>query len=304
VENAARLPLMSGGKGSFVDLLTQRWVKLTGRHTTRAQTPWLEGPIGDPLRIGSDFFDRWAARAGYEVQRDGPPRGLLPDFGRLAGPTFRPELVHRDVRSFYEQTSEYELEAWSEWCGAFRPFGWILARVFSRRLQQLNVPLQPLDTSHGTESEVLHLRHPSTGAVAMAAWVRHLRRTGDVLYAGSYSVAQVPGHADPCVRVVFPLPNGNAIVLLKPIAEEDGALTVLSEGRTYGEPGFYFTVEDGADRLWMRYVRSMRESIRVYAAGGGDVRADHVMWFFGLTFLRLHYRLRRRPARQLAEGPA
>jgi hypothetical protein len=44
------------------------------------------------------------------------------------------------VKQFYEQTSEYELDAWSEWCGLFRPFGRTLAVLFSRRLQQLNVP--------------------------------------------------------------------------------------------------------------------------------------------------------------------
>ena len=285
---------MSGESGTFVDLLTQRWVRITGRRTSRSETPWLDGPVGDPFLIGSGFFDRWAEREGYDVVRDGPPRGLVSDFDRLRGPTFRPELVHADVRRFYEETSEYELEAWSEWCGAFRPFGWLLARIFSRRLQQLNVPLQPLDTSHGTDSEVMHLRSRSTGRVEMAAWVRHLRRDGNVLYAGSYSVVSVPGHADPCIRVVFPLPNGNGTVILKPSVEEGGALTVLSKGRTYGEPGFYFTVRDGRDGFWMRYVKTMRESIRVYPAENGDVRADHVLWIFGLVFLRLHYRLRRR----------
>ena len=285
---------MGRENGTLVDLATQRWVRLTGRRTTRADTPWLDGPTGDTVGIGSDFFDRWALREGFDVERDVGPRGLLPDFDQLAGPSFRPALIHPDVRRFYEETSEYDLEAWSEWSGAFRPFGWLLARLFSRRLQQLNVPLHPLDTSHGTVSEVLHLRHRSSEFVVMAAWIRHLRRTGHVLYAGSYSIANVPGNPDPCVRVVFPLPNGNATVLLKPLAEPDGALTVLSKGRTYGEPGFYFTVHSDDGRLWMRYVKTMRESIRVYPAGNGDVRADHVMWIFGLVFLRLHYRMVRR----------
>jgi hypothetical protein len=44
--------------------------------------------------------------------------------------------------------------------------------------------------------------------------------------------------------------------------------------------------------VWARYVRSMRETITVYADGGA-VRADHVLTLWGLTFLRLHYRLRR-----------
>lgn len=282
---------MSHDRGALSDWLSQQWVRFTGRRADLAETPWLDGPTGDPTGIGGDFFERWAERKGLDVQREVSPRGLLPDFDQLAGPSFDPEAVHPDVRRFYEETSNYELEAWSEWCGPFRPFGWLLARVFSRRLQQLNVPLDPLDTSEGTSSEVLHLVRPS-GEFILAAWVRHLRRSGDVLYAGSYSIVRIPGHASPCVRVVFPLPHGNATVLLRPMAEADGALTVLSKGRRYGEPGFYFTVHRSEGRVWIRYVRTMRESIRVYPTGDGEVRADHVMWLFGLVFLRLHYRLR------------
>lgn len=282
---------MRHDRGAFSDWLTQQWVRLSGRRTDLRETPWLDGPIGDPAGIGGSFFDRWAERKGLHVEREVGPRGLLPDFDQLAGPSFDPAMVHPDVRKFYEETSDYELEAWSEWCGAFRPFGWLLARIFSRRLQQLNVPLRPLDTSEGTSSEVLHLVGPD-GEVAMAAWVRHLGRSGDVLYAGSYSIVRVPGYANPCIRVVFPLPHGNANVLMKPSVDADGALTVLSKGRTYGEPGFYFTVHRSEDRMWVRYVRTMRESIRVYPTTDGEVRADHIMWLFGLVFLRLHYRLR------------
>jgi hypothetical protein len=42
------------------------------------------------------------------------------------------------VAASYEQTSEYEFDVWSEWSWAFRPFGGMLALLFSQRLQQLN----------------------------------------------------------------------------------------------------------------------------------------------------------------------
>ncbi|MDH3225330.1 MAG: hypothetical protein OEO23_16535 [Gemmatimonadota bacterium] len=288
-------PVETHAKSALSDRVTQRWVRLTGQAFALAERPWLEGPVGPPDGIGGDFFQRWADANGLSVLRGPASRGLLPDLAGLAGPSFDPSRVHPDVRRFYEHTSSYELEAWSEWSGVFRPFGWILARVFSRRLQQLNVPLHPLDTSEGTSSEVLHLVSPTEGLV-MAAWVRHLRQSGDVLYAGSYSIARVPGHDSPCVRVVFPLPNGNAMVFLRPSVDDDGAMTVLSKGRKSGDPGFYFTVRDSQRaRTWVRYVQTMRESIRVYAAGNGEVRADHVMWVFGFVFLRLHYRLRPLP---------
>jgi hypothetical protein len=39
----------------------------------------------------------------------------------------------------------------------------------------------------------------------------------------------------------------------------------------------------------------MRETIRVFPAENGMMRADHVMTFFGAVFLRLHYRMRLKP---------
>lgn len=98
-----------------------------------------------------------------------------------------------------------------------------------------------------------------------------------------------------CVRVVFPLPNGNAIVVMKPVVHADGSLVLVSEGDAFGAPGFYFTVTAGRGEVWARHVRGMRETIRVYPAGG-EVRADHMLTLWKLTFLQLHYRMRRRPA--------
>jgi len=48
----------------------------------------------------------------------------------------------------------------------------------------------------------------------------------------------------------------------------------------------------GGGIAWARYVRSLKETIRVYAAESDTVRADHVLWLWGLRFLRLHYRMR------------
>jgi hypothetical protein len=78
---------------------------------------------------------------------------------------------------------------------------------------------------------------------------------------------------------------------MRPEAHADGSLSVVSTGRRFGDPGFYFVVRRGA-KVWARYVRSLKEIIRVYPAEHGNVRADHVMTIWGATFLRLHYRLR------------
>ena len=185
------------------------------------------------------------------------------------------------------------LDAWAEWCGAFRPFGWLLAVLFSRRLQQLNVPLSGLDTSRGLTNSVWHLVHSPSNACRYVVWVRHLVGSGDTLYAGCYGPSRVPGWDGTCLKVTFPLPNGNAHVIMKPILHEDGSLSFVSSGRRFGEPGFYFTVQGDDGRLFARYVSTMRETIRVYEAGEDEARGRPYAHLLGSVFLRLHYRLRR-----------
>jgi len=285
---------LDDARGYLVDWVTQRWVQLTGRKVFFVDYPWLDGPAGKPAGIGATFFDGYAAEHGLRVLR-GQPTGLVPDFETLRSGAFDPGSISPAVIDFYARTSAYDLDAWSQWCGAFRPFGWALAVLFSRRLQQLNVPLSNLDTSRGMTSEVLPIVEAATNRSVWTAWVRQLVGTGDVIYAGAYSTCTVPDSATPCVRVVFPLPNGNATVLMRPIAHPDGSLTLVSAGSAFGSPGFYFTVHASEGAVWVRYVRALRESIHVYSLDG-TIRADHVLSLWGLTFLRLHYRLRQRTA--------
>jgi hypothetical protein len=226
---------------------------------------------------------------------DGPGRGLIENFSRLGGPMCSPVQVDRRVVSFYENTAEFEFDVWSEWCGAFRPFGGALAAIFSRRLQQLNVPLSPLDTKLGITSNVVQLKERS-GRVVYTAWVRDVVSTRRTLYAGSYSVCRVPGYDGPCVKVVFPLPNGSAMVIMRPESEPNGSFTVRSAGTRFGDPGFYFFVEAEPGHGWARHVRALQEVIRVYTDAQGTLRADHDLWIWGARFLRLHYRMRRRAA--------
>ena len=149
-------------------------------------------------------------------------------------------------------------------------------------------------------SEVVAIVDPVSNAAVFTAWVRRLTGTGHVIYAGGYATCALPQHATPCVRVVFPLPNGNAIVLMRPLSHADGSLTLISEGDGFGGPGFYFTVHGRGGRVSARYVRAFRERIRVYRADG-DVRTDHALSLWGATFLRLHYRLRLRQGARIAD---
>jgi hypothetical protein len=189
-------------RGYLSDWTTQLWVKMTGRRVNLARHDWLSGPLGKTQGIGPSYFSEFAQEHGLQLLTDDGAAGLVTSLHELGGPDFDPGAVDARVADFYEHTAAYELDAWSEWSRAFRPFGWLLAFLFSRRLQQLNVPLSPLDTALGMTSQVLRIVDPATKTVVYTAWLRQLLGTGDVLYAGTYSVCRVPGVNAPCVKVV------------------------------------------------------------------------------------------------------
>lgn len=280
-------------RGWLADWITQSWIRLTGRRVDLTKFGWLEGPIAPTTGIGPSYIQDLARQEGLVFRRDKEAFGIIPQFSVLSGAIFDTRRTCPSVIQFYQETSNFELDAWAEWHGTFRPFGSLLAFLFSRRLQQLNVPLSSLDTRLGMTSDVLHLLDTKTSAVRRVVWMRRLNATKNQIYAGFYSVCRLPNRSDPCVKVVFPLPNGNAIVIMKTEQGSDGSLTIISAGNGFGEPGFYFTVRDSNGNVWARYVKAMKESIHVYPDNGSQVRADHVLKFFGITFLRLHYRMRR-----------
>ncbi len=287
-----RSPWLGTKRGYLADWITQKWVEVTGRFIDLGEETWISGPIGKTSGIGSDYFHELARTEGLELESSRPSAGLVQGLSSL----FSNEnaSVQAGVVSFYEKTSDFEIDVWSEWASAFKPFGHLLALVFSRRLQQLNVPLSPLDTRLGMTSEILQLVDPESKVIRYTAWLRHLPGTGNVLYAGTYSLCNVPGLNRKCVKVVFPLPNGNAIVFMEPTINDDGSLLLRSSGNRFGEAGFYFVVHSGLGRARARYIRSFQETIHVFESDDSEVRADHVLRFFGFSFLRLHYRMRPR----------
>jgi hypothetical protein len=260
---------------------------LFGRRMERSQVPWLDGPTGPP-RIGTGFHRSVAAEAGLEV-RTGPDLGLLPDCALLDGDGFDSRRLHPSVRDFYEHTSRYHLDVWSQWSPLFWPAGWALIHFVSRRMEQLNFPMYPLETARGMTSQVEQLVEPS-GRVAFTSWLRRNLGSGLVIYSGFYSTASPPGHG-PCVKTVFPVVRGNATVLLRPEAQADGSLKLISSGRRFGDPGFYRITEAGKGRIRVWYVRGFSELFHVYPDGDSSVRTDHFLRWWGLPVLRLHYHI-------------
>lgn len=228
------------------------------------------------------------------VVRNAPEGGLIPRFEALAGPGFDPAAIAPQVRDFYEHTAAYRMDVWAK---TFFPSNlalWLLVTTISRKVDQLNFPVDTFATASGMDSEIVLLRD-AQGGVPCTGWFRRLVEDGRVLYTGFYSSQAVPGHAGACVKVVFPMPNGNATVILRPELGEGGALILDSDGAGFGDVGFYRMQRFGrGDALTVWKIRSLKERFRVYVDPEGVLRCDHGIRFLGLPVLSLHYRIQRK----------
>lgn len=274
------------------DWLSQRWVMFRGRRIDLADVAWLAAPFGDVDVIADTYVERLASDEDLVVERD-VAAGLLASIRDLLGD--EAPRVHPQIAGFYEHTAEHDLDVWSEWCGPFRPFAVLIHLLYSRRLQQLNLPLRPLDTARGLTSEIIQLRERATGRLRYTIWFRRLKGTGRVVYSGIYTTTTLPDGRR-CAKIVFPLPRGNATVVLAPRIGENGALHLESSGRGFGDAGFYFLLRDANGAHWAQYIRSFREHLTVFVDDEGVLRTDHRLSLWRRVALHMHYRLTRRPS--------
>lgn len=287
--------------GNLIGFLLQTgislWVRTTGKSLGDAEEPWLQCPLGERGLIGTGIYERIAREENLEMQTPAAA-GLIPDFEALRGPSFNPQAIHPAIRHFYEHAAAYHLEVWTEVSLQGRFFLWLLVEFISRRMNQLNFPISSLEVARGMSSEVVQLVEPTSRAIRYTGWLRRLKSSGHVIYAGLYSTVCLPGEADPCVKVTFPC-EGSANVYLRPIAHADGSFGLDSSGRAWGRSGFYRIVKSaGVGHRRVRYVKTLHELFHVYADDEGVLRTDHTISFLGRTIIRLHYKMTMAPSRE------
>ena len=267
-------------------------VRLLGKRLDLANYPWLSGPTGSAGATGPQMYAEIAEAENLE-QRSSDVAGLLAHFSDLNSDKFDSANIDPRIRDFYENTGIYELEAWSDVSALARPLLWGLVTLVSRRMDQLVFPLTPLELSGGMSREIVELVRRGSGERVYTGWRRTLLSNRSIIYAGLYSTAVPPNFGRACVRVTFPVPRGNATVILRPEATADGSLLLISKGRKFGDPGFYRIVRTGERRWTVRYIPQMHESFRVFVHTDGFLRTEHKISLQGIRVLTLHYKMRR-----------
>jgi len=264
-------------------------MRVFGRVVREQDAPWLSGPIGSDY-IGDLPYEEVATRENLELVRRASSGGLVPDFAVLDGPGFHVDELRPEVRHFYEHTATYRMDVWSE---TFFPGNiglWLLVTTISRKVNQLNFPLHALATAKGIDSEIVLLKDRD-GALRYAGWYRRLVEMGRTIYTGFYMTERAPHCDTPCVKVVFPMPAGNATVLLRPSIEGRGDLRLSSRGKRFGDAGFYRLRKLAGGRLLVWRVTTLHEEFRVYLDDASVLRCDHSVKFMGMPVLHLHYRI-------------
>ena len=242
--------------------------------------------------VGVDYVKALAQVLGGGYTRDAADAGIVPSLDALAGPGFDPAGVDPAVREFYEHTTRFRLDIVPEWRRWVRP-GYLLYRtVVARPLGQANVPMNQREALRGVHSRIDTVDRDGDGVADVRGWIRSFADTDAPIYVGIYTTYR---HEDRgYVSVGFPLPQATFTATLVPKARPGGGLT-LSSKSDLPHPGHYLAYIDPNTRdMTALAVSGFAEELQVYMEGG-EVRAEHAFWVFGLPFLVLHYRIRRKP---------
>jgi hypothetical protein len=273
-----------------LDLASRKFWRLAGRGVDLdGRESWLRAPMSRSPKVTDEWLEAEATRHGGVLGPDDPGAGLLPSMSLLDGPGFDAERLRPEIRDFYERTAAWRMEVWTGWSPLFWPGGELLARLYGRRVEQLALPMRPLDVAHGMDSQVTLIRDRHGTQVA-AAWMRTLRGSGRPVFSGSYSARTLPGASRPSVHVAFPLESGNVQVFLRPSVTDDGGLVLESPAGRFGQDGAYVVVRD---RLDYAARAPLHETFRVYVDPHGVLRTDHELRLWNVWAVRLHYKLER-----------
>ncbi len=274
-------------KQSFQDWITQQWVILFGQKIETSEHKWLLGPFGELNGIGVKFIKQLADKEHLAIDNEKNGKGLIQSIHQLNLQEKEIKVLSQNVIDFYQNTSDYELKLKVKWNPFFKIFGVLLRVIFSKRIEQLNVPIRSIKNSETLTSEIIHLKDPKTNEVKRTIWLRAFQSTGQGVYSGVYETCIIPS-GKTCIKAIFPLPNGSATVILTPKVGNNGELILDSAGNRIGDSGFYFLLKDSKGQLWTKYIKSFKDKL-VVRSDNENITASQTLTLWNLRVLEFEY---------------
>ena len=274
-------------KQNFQDWITQQWVILFGQKIDKINHNWLLGPFGSTKGIGVAFIDQLAKHEQIIVDTKSAHKGLLQSIQQLNLTAEEQVRLSRHVIDFYEHTANYHLALRVVWNPVFKLFGILLHIIFSRRIEQLNIPVKNLGSNEALTNNVIQLYDVKSKEIKRTIWLRTFENTGEVVYSGVYETCKLP-KGKTCIKAMFPLPNGNATVILTPKVGANGELILDSSGQRVGDSGFYFVLKDAKGQLWAKFIKSFKDKL-VVSDKNNIITAKQTLKLWGITVVRFNY---------------
>ncbi|ANQ48577.1 hypothetical protein MY04_1200 [Flammeovirga sp. MY04] len=271
------------------DWITQQWVILFGEKISKSNHSWLIGPFGGTDGIGKKFIHQLIKDEGLIISQDKANKGLIDSIKHLNLSEDELGNLHPKVVDFYQNTSDYNLLLKAKWTPFFKFFGILVQKIFSNRIEQLNVPIQDIKDSSGLTNEIIKLLDAKTNEVKRTIWLRTFKASGQVVYSGVYDTCRLPNEQT-CIKAVFPLPNGNATVILSPSVGNKGELILDSSGEKIGDSGFYFLLKDSKGQLWTKFIKSFKDQL-VVSCLNNRITAIQTLTLWGLRVLKFEYEI-------------
>lgn len=269
----------------------EKWLDCGGETVRVSDHPWLVGPQGLTQFDLSDS-EQLADVSQTIVGRSGVTAGLVNDFSCFDGGGFSTEAVDPLVKDFYLKTGRHQIEAWSQWTGILKPAIVAIVTNISRSIDQLHLPVSPIEISQGIKSEVTAFCDKNEGRQQFASWIRSSRSTGHVIVAGLYLPVSLPGHARRCLKVVLPLPKGCCTVIMSPQNDPEGGITWAATGNKFGQPACYRIRYLDDDRLKVM-VGPFTQTIHTFVDGQRTLRQQQSLRVYGMKSIDFYYKLTR-----------
>lgn len=198
--------------------------------------------------------------------------------------------LSQKVIGFYENTANYNLSFTVKWNPLFKGFGILVNKLFSNRINQLNIPTKNIKDTESINSEIITLSDPVSNQVKYTIWLRTIKSSGQVIYSGCYGTCKLPS-GKTCIKAVFPLPKGNATVIMSPGVGTSGELILDSSGQKFGDAGFYFLLNDSKGNYWSQFISSFRDRL-IIGTENDHISAEQTLTLWHQRVVKFNYKIK------------